>query len=61
MDACFKLKLKDRGFDDTDLGTGLAYFVNEATYQKHLSTAADVHETVSLCRVATPCPADHFF
>ena len=55
MDACFKLKLKDRGFDDPDLGTGLAYFVNEAAYQKHLSTATEVREPVSSCR------ADHSF
>lgn len=36
LDACFKLKLKDRKFVDPDLGTGLAYMVNEEKYQAHL-------------------------
>ena len=37
LDACFKLKLKDRKFVDPDLGTGLAYMVNEDKYQAHLA------------------------
>jgi len=55
MDACFKLKLKDRGFDDPDLGTGLAYFVEEVAYQEHLATATEIREPVSYCLV------DHLF
>ena len=47
VDACFKLKLKDRGFDDPDLGTGLAYMVNEASYQTYLNANADRSEPVS--------------
>lgn len=49
IDACFKLKLKDRGFEDPDLGTNLVYMVNNHDYAKHLSsTSADDHpETVS--------------
>jgi len=48
VDANFKLKQKDRGFDDTKLGSGLAYFVNDVAYQDHLSTATDVYEPVSV-------------
>lgn len=47
IDACFKLKLKDRGFKDPDLGTGLAYMVNEDAYQTYLGISADTDEPVS--------------
>jgi len=47
VDACFKLKLKDRGIDDPDLGTGQAYMVNERAYQTHLVKTADITEQVS--------------
>lgn len=47
IDACFKLKLKDRGFDDPDLGTGLAYMVNEDSYQTYLSANKGSNEPVS--------------
>lgn len=40
MDGCFKTKLKDRGITDPDLGTGLAYMVNEADYTTHLEQTA---------------------
>ena len=46
MDACFKLKLKDQKFKDPDLGTGLAYFVEDVAYQKHLEHGKDLTETV---------------
>jgi hypothetical protein len=54
IDACFKLKLKDRGFKDPDLGTNLVYMVNNRDYAKHLSdTSTDDHaETVS---IRPPC------
>ena len=56
MDANFKLKHKDCGFDDPKLGSGLAYFVNEVAYQEHLSTATEVYEPVSCRHVAlTTC------
>ena len=48
IDGCFKLKLKDRGFKGPDLGTGLAYMVNEDLYQTYLSANADAKEPVSL-------------
>jgi hypothetical protein len=48
IDACFKLKLKDRGFKDPDLSTGMAYMVNEPSYQAYLNTNSAV-EPVSAC------------
>jgi hypothetical protein len=33
LDACFKLKLKDRSFFDPDLGTRLAYMVDDDKYR----------------------------
>lgn len=46
MDACFKLKLKDRGFNDPNLGTGLAYMANDVSYKEHLNSGTDFTETV---------------
>jgi hypothetical protein len=37
LDACFKLKLKDRSFADPDLGTGLSYMVGEENYKAHIA------------------------
>ena len=51
--TCFKLKLKDHGFDDPELGTGLAYMVNEGPYQAYLDANANSNEPVS--------SAVHFF
>lgn len=50
IDGCFKTKLKDRGITDPDLGTGLAYMVNDADYAAHIKeTAGDTAEiTVSI-------------
>ena len=36
IDGCFKTKLKERGIKDPDLGTGLAYMVNDDDYAEHL-------------------------
>ena len=47
IDACFKLKLKERGFKDPDLGTGLAYMVNDVPYEEHLKSSTETSETVS--------------
>ena len=46
VDACFKLKLKDCGFDDPKLGTGLAYMVNKDSYQVYLDANADTNEPI---------------
>jgi len=44
MDANFRLKLKARGIKDPELGSGLAYFVNIATLQKHLKNCTHEEE-----------------
>ena len=54
VNACFKLKLKDCGFNDPDLGMGLAYMVSEGAYQKHLTATAHVIEPVSLHHFCGP-------
>ena len=36
IDANFKLKCKERGFEDLELGSGWGVFVNESLYQLHL-------------------------
>ena len=46
VDACFKLKLKDRGFKDPSLCTGLAYMVNKDSYQQHLDANASIIDPV---------------
>ena len=46
VDTCFKLKLKDRGFDDPELGMGLAYMVNEDSYQVYLDANTDTNEPI---------------
>lgn len=46
IDACFKLKLKARGFGGPDLSAGLAYMAKEDQYQTYLSANADVNEPV---------------
>jgi hypothetical protein len=48
IDACFKVKLKDRGLHDPDLLPGLAYMVNEDLYQNYLNANTDVAELVNL-------------
>ena len=40
IDACFKLKLKDCGFNNPDLGTHLAYMVNDTEYINYISAYA---------------------
>ena len=44
MDANFRLKLKARGIKDLELGSGLAYFVNIDTLQKHLKNCVSEEE-----------------
>ncbi|KAH9885590.1 hypothetical protein C8Q73DRAFT_659447, partial [Cubamyces lactineus] len=36
LDANFRVKCKDRGFDDVELGNGQSYFVEEAPYRAHV-------------------------
>ena len=53
IDACFKLKLKDRGFKDPDLSAGTAYMVNEASYQTYLAANVGIPEPVRTCQTFT--------
>ena len=46
IDACFKLKLKDRGFKDPSLCVGSAYMVNADSYQEYLNTNMNLAEPV---------------
>ncbi|EIN10007.1 hypothetical protein PUNSTDRAFT_133777 [Punctularia strigosozonata HHB-11173 SS5] len=41
IDACFKLKLRNRGFTAPPLGDGLSYFVKEEKYREHLDSCSD--------------------
>lgn len=43
-DVNFRAKLKDRGFDDFELGDGWSYFTESAGYQQHLVQAGDQTE-----------------
>ena len=44
IDANFRARLKDRGFDDVELAPGWAYYVEETAYQAHLASAGDQTE-----------------
>jgi hypothetical protein len=50
IDANFRLKLKSRGIKDPELGSGLAYFVNNAKFEEHLGNQID-EENVSISDV----------
>lgn len=41
IDANFRLKLKSRGINDPELGSGLAYFVNNVKFDAHLGSRVD--------------------
>jgi len=44
IDANFRLKLKTRGIKDPELGSGLAYFVNNEKFEAHLKSRVDENE-----------------
>ncbi|TDL13533.1 hypothetical protein BD410DRAFT_735251, partial [Rickenella mellea] len=44
VDANFRLKLKDRGFRDPELGSGWSYFVESDAYLAHLADCPDQEE-----------------
>lgn len=48
LDANFKLKLKDREFDNVDLTKGWSYFVNETKYQGFISQYGDQTEASTI-------------
>ena len=47
VDANFRLKLKERGIEDPDIGSGWAYFVESRRYIEHLSQNTDVSQKTS--------------
>ena len=47
INACFKTKLEDRGFNDPDISSGMTYMVNENQYRTYLALTPDVHEPVN--------------
>ena len=44
IDANFRLKLKTRGINDPELGSGLAYFVNAPKFEAHLKSHTEEEE-----------------
>ena len=58
MDANFRLKLKSRGIQDPELGSGSAYFVNNAKFEAHLKNHAgedNVSISIFYCPAVSPC------
>ncbi|EIN11591.1 hypothetical protein PUNSTDRAFT_62212 [Punctularia strigosozonata HHB-11173 SS5] len=49
LDACFKLKNKNRNTDDADIGSGEGYFVEEKKYQEHLAAYVEEPEQPDPC------------
>lgn len=43
-DANFRLKLKNRGIKDPELGSGWAYFVESTAYETHIRNSTDGDE-----------------
>lgn len=44
VDANFRLKLKNRGINDPEVGSGWSYFVESKQYSRHISQATDETE-----------------
>ena len=53
IDANFRARCKDRGFDDIELAPGWSYYVEEKAYQKHIAACAGQKE-VHVCRTVDP-------
>ncbi|EIN09881.1 hypothetical protein PUNSTDRAFT_36825, partial [Punctularia strigosozonata HHB-11173 SS5] len=49
LDACFRLKNKDRKIKDPELGSGWGYCVAEEPYKQHLKSYVEVEETTIPC------------
>lgn len=47
IDANFRARLKDRGFDDFELAPGWSYYVEESAYLKHVAKFAAQKEVSS--------------
>ena len=48
MDANFRARCKDRGFDDIELAPGWAYYVEEQAYLAHVTMRANEKDLVSV-------------
>ncbi|KAI0083406.1 hypothetical protein BDY19DRAFT_998587 [Irpex rosettiformis] len=48
LDANFRLKLKERGFKDTELSAGWSYFVETSKYERFINSIGD-HQENSTC------------
>ena len=58
MDANFRLKLKSRGIRDPELGSGLAYFVNNAKFEAHLKNSVG-GDNASISSFYCPTKSSH--
>ena len=47
VDANFRLKLKNRGIKDPELGSGWSYFVENSAYARHIE--ANPHQEEARC------------
>ena len=41
IDGNFRVKFKDRGLNDIELGDGQSYFVEDAPYKEHIAKCGD--------------------
>ena len=41
IDGNFRVKCKDRGLNDIELGDGQSYFVEDAPYKEHIAKCGD--------------------
>lgn len=44
LDACFRLKNKDRKIKDPEMGSGWGYFVEEESYKQHIESYVEIEE-----------------
>ncbi|OJT14077.1 hypothetical protein TRAPUB_9373 [Trametes pubescens] len=51
MDANFRARCKDRGFDDIQLASGWSYYVEETRYQQHLDARSGDRQDENTCSV----------
>ncbi|KAI0757483.1 hypothetical protein C8Q80DRAFT_1092841, partial [Daedaleopsis nitida] len=62
IDANFRARLKDRGFDDVELAPGWSYYVEERAYMEHIQRFAAQKDMSTYCIEITlnnSCSAEH--
>ncbi|KAI0688809.1 hypothetical protein C8Q76DRAFT_772031 [Earliella scabrosa] len=57
IDANFRARCKDRGFDDVELAPGWSYYVEETAYQAHVKASAAT--TCANAHQENTCSAEH--